>query len=133
MKKTNALWILILLVMFPQFVETIYSPALPLIARKFGVSEETATLTISFYFIAFAAGVIFWGIQCDRIGRKNLYYPDYLPIVPELLLPLLPEILKYCFWQGLFLPSVSQLAQLLPRQYCVIFMIKNKLEKLFLL
>ena len=34
--------------MFPQFVETIYSPALPLIARKFGVSEETATLTISF-------------------------------------------------------------------------------------
>ena len=48
MKKTNTLWILILLVMFPQFVETIYSPALPLIARKFGVSEETATLTISF-------------------------------------------------------------------------------------
>ncbi|MCT3647730.1 multidrug effflux MFS transporter [Elizabethkingia anophelis] len=71
MKKTNTLWILILLVMFPQFVETIYSPALPLIARKFGVSEETATLTISFYFIAFAAGVIFWGIQCDRIGRKK--------------------------------------------------------------
>ncbi|MCL1666209.1 multidrug effflux MFS transporter [Elizabethkingia ursingii] len=71
MKKTNALWILILLVMFPQFVETIYSPALPLIAREFGVNEETATLTISFYFIAFAAGVIFWGIQCDRIGRKK--------------------------------------------------------------
>ena len=130
MKKTNTLWILILLVMFPQFVETIYSPALPLIARKFGVSEETATLTISFYFIAFAAGVIFWGIQCDRIGRKNLCYPDYLPIVPELLLPLLPEILKYCFWRGLFLPLVSQLAQLLPRQYCVIFMIK-KIGKAF--
>ncbi|MDR2228167.1 MAG: multidrug effflux MFS transporter [Flavobacteriaceae bacterium] len=71
MKKTNALWILILLVMFPQFVETIYSPALPLIAREFGINEETATLTISFYFIAFAAGVIFWGIQCDRIGRKK--------------------------------------------------------------
>ncbi|CAM3809241.1 MFS transporter [Elizabethkingia bruuniana] len=71
MKKTNALWILILLVMFPQFVETIYSPALPLIAREFGVSEETATLTISFYFIAFATGVIFWGIQCDRIGRRK--------------------------------------------------------------
>lgn len=71
MKKTNALWILILLVMFPQFIETIYSPALPLIAREFGVNEETATLTISFYFIAFAAGVIFWGIQCDRIGRKK--------------------------------------------------------------
>ncbi|MCL1668410.1 multidrug effflux MFS transporter [Elizabethkingia ursingii] len=71
MKKTNALWILILLVMFPQFVETIYSPALPLIAEEFSVNEETATLTISLYFIAFAAGVIFWGIQCDRIGRKK--------------------------------------------------------------
>ncbi len=71
MKKTNPLWLLILLVMFPQFVETIYSPALPLIARQFDVNEETAVLTISLYFIAFASGIIFWGIQSDRIGRKK--------------------------------------------------------------
>lgn len=71
MKKTNPLWLLTLLVMLPQFVETIYSPALPMVQEQFRVQEETATLTISLYFIAFALGVAFWGIQSDRIGRKK--------------------------------------------------------------
>ena len=71
MKKTNPLWLLTLLVMLPQFVETIYSPVLPSVQEYFGVKEESATLTISLYFIAFALGVAFWGIQCDRIGRKK--------------------------------------------------------------
>lgn len=71
MKKTNPIWLLTLLVMLPQFVETIYSPVLPMVQEKFGVNEESVTLTISLYFIAFALGVAFWGIQCDRIGRKK--------------------------------------------------------------
>jgi predicted MFS family arabinose efflux permease len=71
MKKTNPIWLLTLLVMLPQFVETIYSPVLPMVQKQFGIKEESATLTISLYFIAFALGVAFWGIQCDRIGRKK--------------------------------------------------------------
>lgn len=71
MKKTNPLWLLTLLVMLPQFVETIYSPVLPMVQEKLGVNEEATTLTISLYFIAFALGVAFWGIQSDRIGRKK--------------------------------------------------------------
>ncbi|WP_106916447.1 MFS transporter [Chryseobacterium aurantiacum] len=71
MKKTNPLWLLTLLVMLPQFVETIYSPVLPMVQEKFGVNEESTMLTISLYFIAFALGVAFWGVQCDRIGRKK--------------------------------------------------------------
>lgn len=71
MKKKNPLWLLTLLVMLPQFVETIYSPVLPMVQKRFGVNEESATLTISLYFLAFALGVAFWGIQCDRIGRKK--------------------------------------------------------------
>ena len=71
MKKTNPIWLLTLLVMLPQFVETMYSPVLPMVQEKFGVKEESVTLTISLYFIAFALGVAFWGIQCDRIGRKK--------------------------------------------------------------
>lgn len=71
MKKTNPLWLLTLLVMLPQFVETIYSPVLPMVQERFGVNEESTTLTISLYFIAFALGVAFWGVQCDRIGRKK--------------------------------------------------------------
>jgi MFS family permease len=71
MKKTNPIWLLTLLVMLPQFVETIYSPVLPMVQEEFGVNEELVTLTISLYFIAFALGVAFWGVQCDRIGRKK--------------------------------------------------------------
>jgi Bcr/CflA subfamily drug resistance transporter len=71
MKKTNQIWLLMLLIMLPQFVETIYSPVLPAVQKQFGTNEESVTLTISLYFIAFAAGVAFWGVQCDRIGRKK--------------------------------------------------------------
>lgn len=57
--------------MFPQFVETIYSPALVHLAASFKVTQERALLTISIYFTAFALGVIFWGIVSDYIGRKK--------------------------------------------------------------
>ena len=46
--KTNKkppLWLLTLLIMFPQLVETIYSPALPDIARAFQVGSERAAQT----------------------------------------------------------------------------------------
>lgn len=63
--------LLIMLVMFPQIVETIYSPALPGIAEDFAVPKSMATQTLSLYFIAFAFGVIVWGLLCDRIGRRK--------------------------------------------------------------
>jgi Bcr/CflA subfamily drug resistance transporter len=58
------------LLMFPQIVETIYSPALPLIARGFSATAEQAAQTLSFYFLAFAFGVVVWGRLCDYIGRR---------------------------------------------------------------
>lgn len=64
------LWLLTLLIMFPQLVETIYSPALPDIARAFEVSHERASQTLSVYFVAFAAGVTLWGWMSDSIGRR---------------------------------------------------------------
>lgn len=64
------LWLLTLLIMFPQLVETIYSPALPDIARSFNVSSEHAAQTLSIYFVAFAAGVGLWGWLSDRFGRR---------------------------------------------------------------
>jgi len=56
--------------MFPQLVETIYSPALPDIARSFQTSNEQAAQTISVYFVAFAVGVAVWGWLSDCIGRR---------------------------------------------------------------
>lgn len=70
MKKQPPLWLLILLIMFPQLVETIYSPALPSIASSFHVSHEQSSQTLSVYFFAFALGVALWGWLSDWIGRR---------------------------------------------------------------
>ncbi|UVD80427.1 Bcr/CflA family efflux MFS transporter [Myroides albus] len=71
MKTKLSIGFMIVLMMFPQFVETIYSPALPSLAESFNITETTTLLTISLYFIAFAIGVIFWGIQSDYLGRRK--------------------------------------------------------------
>ncbi|MCP1400612.1 MFS transporter [Achromobacter insolitus] len=62
--------LLILLLSFPQIVETIYSPALPLIAAAYQATPEDAAQTLSFWFVAFAFGVVVWGRLCDLWGRR---------------------------------------------------------------
>ncbi|MGF1757716.1 multidrug effflux MFS transporter [Photobacterium sagamiensis] len=69
-KKPNA-GLIVALMMFPQIVETIYSPVLPHIADVFAVTFETAAQTMSVYFIAFAFGVVFWGRMSDVLGRRK--------------------------------------------------------------
>lgn len=65
-------WLLLAaaLLMFPQLVETIYSPALPGIGLAFAVSPEDAAQTLSIYFLGFALGVLCWGRACDLWGRR---------------------------------------------------------------
>ncbi len=63
-------WLVVGLMMFPQIVETIYSPVLTHIATEFRVSEGQASQTLSVYFLTFAAGVVCWGRLCDLIGRR---------------------------------------------------------------
>ncbi|MBD2791213.1 Bcr/CflA family efflux MFS transporter [Xenorhabdus szentirmaii] len=70
MKTKPSLWLSVALMMFPQIVETIYSPALTNIAAGFSVSSEQAAQTLSLYFFAFALGVVVWGRMCDVIGRR---------------------------------------------------------------
>lgn len=73
MKNSNqkiSLSLLTLLMMFPQIVETIYSPALTHIAQDYNVSAKQAGQTLSIYFFAFAFGVVFWGRICDLLGRR---------------------------------------------------------------
>ncbi len=59
-----------LLVMLPQLGEAIYSPAITLIMSKFQVSAYQAGMTLSLFFIGFSAGVVFWGVLSDSIGRR---------------------------------------------------------------
>ncbi|MGB6187215.1 MAG: multidrug effflux MFS transporter [Aeromonas molluscorum] len=63
-------WLVVGLMMFPQIVETIYSPVLTHIASQFRVSDGQASQTLSVYFLAFAVGVVCWGRLCDLIGRR---------------------------------------------------------------
>ncbi|WP_353243820.1 multidrug effflux MFS transporter [Providencia sp.] len=70
MKHPLSLWLAVALIMFPQIVETIYSPALTDIASAFSVNAEQASQTLSLYFFAFALGVVFWGRTCDTVGRR---------------------------------------------------------------
>ncbi|WP_394147539.1 multidrug effflux MFS transporter [Shewanella atlantica] len=71
MKKIPPTWLMVTLLMFPQIVETIYSPVLPHISRAFTVNIQTASQTLSVYFIAFAIGVVIWGRLCDTLGRRK--------------------------------------------------------------
>lgn len=70
MQRRLTLSLATLMMMFPQIVETIYSPALTHIADGFHVSAEAAAQTLSCYFFAFAFGVVVWGRLCDVIGRR---------------------------------------------------------------
>ncbi|WP_341663552.1 multidrug effflux MFS transporter [Vibrio sp.] len=70
MRRKPSMWLMFILIMFPQVAETIYSPALHSIANSFNVSDAQASQTLSVYFIAFALGVVFWGIAADKWGRR---------------------------------------------------------------
>ncbi|MCG3863246.1 MULTISPECIES: MFS transporter [unclassified Photobacterium] len=63
--------LLISLIMFPQIIETMYSPALTSIKNHFEISTENAAQGLSIFFMAFAFGVVFWGALCDIIGRRR--------------------------------------------------------------
>ncbi|CAM3164872.1 Multidrug effflux MFS transporter [Vibrio neptunius] len=70
MQPKPSLWLMFTMLMFPQVVETIYSPALHSIAHSFSVTNAQASQTLSVYFIAFALGVVFWGVAADQWGRR---------------------------------------------------------------
>ncbi|WP_318489041.1 MFS transporter [Photobacterium leiognathi] len=68
--KNLSIFLLVGLIMFPQLLETMYSPALTSIKNHFSVSTSEATQALSVFFIVFAFGVVFWGSMCDVIGRR---------------------------------------------------------------
>ncbi|MCK6263965.1 multidrug effflux MFS transporter [Vibrio sp. ZSDE26] len=70
MNTKPSLLLMVVMLMFPQIVETIYSPALGSIAKSFSVSDSQAAQTLSVYFLAFAIGVVVWGVMADKLGRR---------------------------------------------------------------
>lgn len=68
--STPSLFLLIILVGFPQISETIYTPSLPDITNHLHASSNMIQLTLSIYFLGFAFGVFCWGRLSDAIGRR---------------------------------------------------------------
>ena len=69
-KLSPPLWLLFLLAGFPQFSETVYSPALPNIAHSLNAGNHLMQWTLSIYFVGFALGVFVWGRISDHWGRR---------------------------------------------------------------
>lgn len=76
MKKSNfsekvSLLLIVFLTGFPQISETIYTPALPSVARDLVTSVRLVEFTLAIYFLGFSLGVCFWGGISDWIGRRK--------------------------------------------------------------
>ncbi|MGM0125690.1 hypothetical protein IGI37_003089 [Enterococcus sp. AZ194] len=95
-QKIN-LALLVCLVGFPQLNETIYTPALTDIADSYAVSLNTAQMTLSIYFIAFALGVFFWGIGSDYFGRRKAMNLGIIVYVLGCLLCVISKNIQWLF------------------------------------
>ena len=65
-----SVWLLIFIAILPQFSETVYTPALPDIARYLNVTEAMAEYTLSIYLVGLSLGTLFWGRLSDVFGRR---------------------------------------------------------------
>lgn len=68
--KIPPLWLLVLIVGLPQLSETVYTPALPDVARALKVAHYLIEYTLTIYLFGFAIGTLFWGKLSDIYGRK---------------------------------------------------------------
>lgn len=65
-----AVWLLVFIAILPQFSETVYTPALPDIARYLSIKESVAEYTLSIYLFGMGVGTLFWGRVSDAVGRR---------------------------------------------------------------
>jgi MFS family permease len=87
---------LLLLISFASVNAVLFTPALPSIAHFFGIGEDTAQQTITWFLVGYAAGQLVYGPIANRFGRKPALYAGIsLQIVSSLLCVLSAIIHEY--------------------------------------
>jgi MFS family permease len=77
---------LLLLISFASVNAVLFTPALPNIALFFGITEDKAQLTLSWFLVGYALGQLLYGPIANRFGRKPALYTGIsLQIISSLL------------------------------------------------
>lgn len=77
---------LLLLISFASVNAVLFTPALPAIAHFFGVGEDKAQQTITWFLVGYALGQLLYGPIANRFGRKPaLYLGIIVQIISSLL------------------------------------------------
>ena len=97
MRKEPSLFILTLLVSFPSVCAVLFTPALPEIAQKLGISDARAQLTITVFLIGYALGILPYGPISNRYGRKPAIYIGIALTILGCLMVLFVEKFNF-FW-----------------------------------
>jgi MFS transporter, DHA1 family, multidrug resistance protein len=76
-RKTFAVMAIYLTTFSVSFSSSIFSSAVPVTTRHFGVSTELMTLSISFYVLGYAAGPLLWSPLSEAFGRRLPFITAY--------------------------------------------------------
>lgn len=57
---------------FPPLSTDVYLPALPLMKEALNTTRAQINLTLSLFFVCYAAGMLFWGPISEKYGRKPI-------------------------------------------------------------
>lgn len=89
--------ILLFIVSFPSVLAVLYTPALPTIVQKMGISEAQAQATLSVFLIGYAIGVLPYGPLSNCFGRKKALYAGAWIALFGACLAIMATALS-CFW-----------------------------------
>jgi len=87
---------LLLLISFASVNAVLFTPALPNITHFFGIGEDTAQQTITWFLVGYALGQLVYGPIANRFGRKPALYAGIsLQIISSLLCVLAGAVHEY--------------------------------------
>lgn len=96
MQTRLPMFTLLLLISFASVNAVLFTPALPAITTFFGISEDMAQQTMTWFLVGYTVGQLLYGPLANRFGRKPaLYVGVTLQIISSLLCVLAGMIHRY--------------------------------------